>query len=82
MLLILREEEGYPGADRPRLAAGAEAVDRSDPGHPEARAPGRESRRAAVGLTSEDLRDIESAFSKIEAQGARLSEAHMALIDS
>ena len=37
-------KEGDPGADRARLAAGEEAVDRSDPGHNEAGSPGRESR--------------------------------------
>jgi len=36
---------------------------------------------AAVKLTSDDLREIESAFSQIKVQGARLSEAHMQLID-
>jgi aryl-alcohol dehydrogenase-like predicted oxidoreductase len=34
-----------------------------------------------VTLTSDDLREIESVFSKIKVQGARLSEAHMSLID-
>ena len=36
---------------------------------------------AEVELTSADLREIESAFSKITVQGARLSEDHMKLID-
>ena len=36
---------------------------------------------AEVELTSADLREIESAFSKINVQGARLSEEHMKLID-
>jgi aryl-alcohol dehydrogenase-like predicted oxidoreductase len=36
---------------------------------------------AAVKLTSADLREIESSFSKITVQGARLSEDHMELID-
>jgi aryl-alcohol dehydrogenase-like predicted oxidoreductase len=34
-----------------------------------------------VKLTSDDLRDIGSAFSKITVQGTRLSEEHMKLID-
>jgi aryl-alcohol dehydrogenase-like predicted oxidoreductase len=34
-----------------------------------------------VELSSDDLREIGSAFSKIEVQGARLPEAHMQLID-
>ena len=40
-----RTEEGDAGPDRARVAARAEAVDRSDPGHHEAAAPGREHRR-------------------------------------
>jgi aryl-alcohol dehydrogenase-like predicted oxidoreductase len=36
---------------------------------------------AEVELTASDLREIESAFSKITVQGARLSEEHMKLID-
>ncbi len=36
---------------------------------------------AEVELTSNDLREIASAFSKITVQGARLSEDHMKLID-
>ena len=35
----------------------------------------------AVELTSDDLREIDSAFSKITVQGARLPEEHMKLID-
>jgi hypothetical protein len=33
-----------------------------------------------VELTSEDLREIQSGYSQIEVQGARLSEPHMQLI--
>lgn len=36
---------------------------------------------AEVELTSADLREIESAFSKISVKGARLPEEHMKLID-
>jgi aryl-alcohol dehydrogenase-like predicted oxidoreductase len=39
-----RAQEGGARADRARLATGAEAVDRSDPGHAEDRAAGREHR--------------------------------------
>jgi aryl-alcohol dehydrogenase-like predicted oxidoreductase len=35
----------------------------------------------SVKLTSDDLREIDSAFSKITVQGARLPEEHMKLID-
>ena len=38
----LPAKEGHPGADRARLAAGAEAVDRSDPGHEKTGAARRE----------------------------------------
>jgi diketogulonate reductase-like aldo/keto reductase len=34
-----------------------------------------------IELTPADLREMDSAFSKIKVQGARLSEAHMQLID-
>ena len=41
LLARIGEREGRDaGSDRARLAAGAEAVDRADPGQPEARAPG------------------------------------------
>jgi aryl-alcohol dehydrogenase-like predicted oxidoreductase len=36
---------------------------------------------AEIQLTSDDLRQIENAYSKIKVQGARLSEEHMKLID-
>jgi aryl-alcohol dehydrogenase-like predicted oxidoreductase len=36
---------------------------------------------AEIELRSADLREVESAFSKIAVQGARLSEEHMQLID-
>ena len=42
-----RAQEGNAGADRAGLAAGAEAVDRSDPRHDEAASPRGEHRRCA-----------------------------------
>ena len=36
---------------------------------------------AQIELTPDDLREIDSAFSKITVQGARLPEVHMQLID-
>jgi aryl-alcohol dehydrogenase-like predicted oxidoreductase len=36
---------------------------------------------AGVELTQSDLREIESAFSKVKVQGERLPEEHMKLID-
>jgi aryl-alcohol dehydrogenase-like predicted oxidoreductase len=38
-------------------------------------------RAAEVELTSDDLREIDRAFSEITVQGARLSEDHMKLVD-
>ena len=35
----------------------------------------------AIELSQDDLREVDSAFSKITVQGARLSESHMNLID-
>jgi len=51
------------------VAAGAEAVDRPHPWHHEAVTPRGESRPAAIDLTAEDLREIESAASTIRVQG-------------
>jgi len=39
-------------------------------------------RAVDVELTSDDLREIDSAYSEITVQGTRLSEEHMNLIDS
>jgi aryl-alcohol dehydrogenase-like predicted oxidoreductase len=36
---------------------------------------------AAIELTADDLREIESSLSQINVHGARLSEEHMKLID-
>ena len=47
------------GADRARLAAGAEALDRADPRHHQAPPAGGKSRRRDVELTADDLREIE-----------------------
>ena len=56
-----RTEEGDTRSDRARVAAGAEAVDRSDPRHDEAASAGGEHRRGAVELTPDDLREIDGA---------------------
>jgi aryl-alcohol dehydrogenase-like predicted oxidoreductase len=37
---------------------------------------------ANIELSAEDLRELDSAYSKVNVQGARLSEEHMKLIDS
>ena len=75
-----RTEEGNTGADRARLAAGTEAVDRSHPRHHQAASPGRKHRSVAVELTPDDLREIEDAASKVEVQGARYPEEFQKLV--
>ncbi len=73
---IAERKKGDACPDSARLAPGPEAVDRSHPGHQKAFSPGRESsEQLHVELTSDDLREIESAASKIEIQGARYPEA-------
>ena len=68
-------EEGDAGADRARVAAGAEAVDRADPGHDEAASARGEPRRGArSSSTADDLREIDRAASQIEVHGARYPE--------
>ncbi len=64
-------EAGDAGADRARLAAGAEAVDRADPGHHQAASPGGEYRRADVELTRTICARSTRAVANITVQGAR-----------
>ena len=59
------EKRRDPGADRAGLAAGAEAVDRADPRHHQARPPEENIGAAAIELTADDLREIEDAASQI-----------------
>ena len=68
-------EEGDTCADRACLAACPEAVDCSDPGHHEAASPGGEHRSGCSRTYADDLREIDSAASKITIQGARYPEA-------
>jgi aryl-alcohol dehydrogenase-like predicted oxidoreductase len=75
------EEAGDACTNRARLGAGAEAVDRSDPGHHEAAPPEENLRAAAVELTPDDLREIDSAAARIMVQGARYSEGAQRMID-
>ncbi len=65
-------EEGDTCSDRARLAACAEAVDRSDPGTTKLHRLEENIGAVAVELTPDDLREIDSAASKIPVQGARL----------
>ena len=54
-------EAGHAGADRARLAAGAEALDRSDPRHHQAAPAGGEPRRGVVELTQATARHRQRA---------------------
>ena len=71
---IAEAEEGDTRADRAGVAAGAEAVDCSDPRHHEAASPGRKHRSSVSRTTPDDLREIDAAASKITVQGARYPE--------
>ena len=67
-------EEGDPGSDRAGVAACPEAVDRSDPGTTKLHRLDENIGAVAVELTADDLREIDSAASKITVQGARYPE--------
>ena len=73
-------EESDAGTDRPRVAAGAETVDRSDSRHDETASLGGKFGAAALELTSADLREIECAASKITVEGARYPENLLRLV--
>ena len=73
-------EEGYARPDRAGLAAGAEAVDCSDPGHDEAASARREYRRRRVELTADELKEIDSAAAEVPVQGARYPEELQKLV--
>ena len=76
------EEAGDAGADRARLAARAEAVDRADPRHHEAAPPRREPRRASTSSSRPTTcARSTSAASQITVQGARYSEGSQRMID-
>lgn len=62
-------------------AAGAKAMDRSDPGHAQYGSPERESGAIDVQLTLADLRETEAAFSRIKVHGGRMSEKYMRDLD-
>ncbi len=63
------------------MAARPKAVDCSNPGYDEMEHLDENLGALAVELTSDDLREIDSAFPKITVQGIRLPEEHMKLID-
>ncbi len=71
---IAEAEEGDACSDRARLAACPEAVDCSHPGHHEACELDENIGAVNVELTPDDLREIESAASKIKVQGDRYPE--------
>ena len=69
---IAAQKKATPGADRARLAAGAEAVDRADPRHHQAASARGKPRRAPnVELTADDLAEIERAAAAIQVEGER-----------
>jgi aryl-alcohol dehydrogenase-like predicted oxidoreductase len=56
-------------------------MDRSDPGTRRVERLEENLGAAAIGLTSDELRQIDAASSKIVIQGARYSEANARLVD-
>ena len=81
-----RREAGDAGADRARVAAGAEAVDRADPGHDEAAPAGGEPRRACASSSrADDLREHRGSIhphrdprrhARSSTSGSRAAEVH------
>ena len=65
-----RREEGDPCADRARVVAGAEALDRSDPGHDEAARLEENMAAVQVDLTTDDLRE---STTRLRSLGCRRS---------
>jgi hypothetical protein len=62
------------GADRARLAAGAAALDRADPGTTAPHRPRENPAAADLELTEDDPRDIDAAVSGITVRGERYPE--------
>ena len=67
--------QGNIGSDSARLAAGSEAVDCSKSWYRKLARLEENSGAVSIELTPDDLREIDSAASKIEVQGARYPEA-------
>ena len=78
---VRREEERDACPNRAGVADGAEAVDRSDPRHAQLGSPEREHGAINVQLTPADLREIETAFSKLSVHGGRMNEMQMRVVD-
>ena len=77
-----RREERDARADRARLAARAEALDRADPRHHEARSASRRTLGAArVELTAGELRELHEGTARIQPRGERYSEQNQRRID-
>ena len=53
------------------MAAGAEALDRADPGHAKLARLDENLAAADISLSAEELDEIETALASIEVQGAR-----------
>ncbi len=71
---IAERKKAHTCSDRARLAACPKAVDCSNPRHPKLERLDENNGAAAVELTSDDLREIDSAASRITVQGARYPE--------
>lgn len=76
---IAEQKHATPAANRARMAAGAEALDRTDPGTTKLHRLEENLGAVNVTLTADDLHDIEGAASMIPIQGARLPEAILKL---
>ena len=73
---IARSKNATPAQIRAGVAPRAEAVDRADPRHHEARALEENVGAAGLDLTPADLHDIDAALARVEVQGARYPD-HM-----
>ena len=71
---VRRAQAGDPRADRARVAAGAEALDRAHSGTTKLHRLQENLGAAQVELTAEDLTDIDRAASRIELHGERYPE--------
>ena len=71
-----RAEEGDAGSDRARVAAGPEAVDRADSGHPKLERLEENIGAVSVELTAEDLGEIDERLRTDHDAGRSLSRAH------
>ena len=75
LLATIADAKGsHPCANRPSLAPSPEALDGPHPRHHQTTSPGRKQRRPLRRTLRDDLRNIDTAASKITVQGARYPE--------